>query len=95
MFRGSELNTLLTSADSKITLFAPSEEISRSSFGSELPDKVLGTHIVDEIIPAAFLDDGQRLETLSNGLFLHISEVNSKGSEVSKVYIFLCFIQCV
>ena len=85
MFRDSELSILLTSAEAKVTVFAPSDDISRSSFGNEIPEKVLGTHIVDEIIPAAFLNNGQRLETLSDGLFLHISEVNSKRSEVSTI----------
>ena len=85
MFQGSELSTVLTSEESKVTVFAASEDISRSLFGGELPDRVLGTHIVDAIIPAAFLSDGQRLETLSDGLFLHISEVDSKGSEVSAI----------
>ena len=84
MFENSSLSTILTTAEPMVTVFAPSEELSRDLFDSEQPEEVLGTHIVDDVIPAAFLSNGQRLETLSNGLFLHISEVNSKGNhEVS------------
>lgn len=83
MFRASELNTILTSENSKVTVFAPSGDLSRVSFGDQLPETVLGTHIVNATIPAALLHDGQRIVTLSDGLFLHISEVNSKKSEVS------------
>ena len=91
MFQDSGLSTVLTSVESKVTVFAPRDDISGSPSGGELPARVLGTHIVDDVIPAAFLYNGQRLDTISDVLFLHISEVNSKGSEVSTTF-FFCLI---
>lgn len=83
---------VLTSNDTEITLFAPSVELDLGNIGGHDLSAVLGTHIVNKTILASSLENGKKLETLSDGLFLHISEVHMKGvDEVRElVFYFVC-----
>ena len=68
---------VVASNDAKISLFAPSNYT-----GDKEEEDVLGTHIVNKTILAAFLENGDKLETLSEGLFLHISQIKQDNEEV-------------
>ena len=73
---------ILDQNDTEISLFAPSIELDRNYLGNEELTAVLSTHIVNRTIFAAFLEDGSRLKTLSEGLFLHISQIKEDIKEV-------------
>ena len=68
--------------DAKISLFAPTIELGRNYAGNKEEEAVLGTHIVNKTILAAFLENGDKLEILSEGLFLHISKIKQDNKEV-------------
>ena len=69
---------VVASNDAKISLFAPYTEPGHNYAEEDL----LGTHIVNKTILAAFLENGDKLETLSEGLFLHISQIKQDDEEV-------------
>ena len=68
--------------DTEISLFAPSVELSQEDLGNKELVAVLGTHVVNRTIFAALLEDGSKLETLSEGLFLQISQIKEGNKEV-------------
>ncbi len=82
LFNGTDLiTTRLQSGDGKFTLFAlPNNviiDLDLANFPPQDIVEVLSRHVIGEKLESVDFYDGQSLETVINGCFVHVTEIDS------------------
>ena len=81
LFNGTDLIATLQSEDRKFTLFAlPNNVINNVGLASFPPQdivEVLSRHVIGERLESVDFYNGQSLETIINGCFVHVTEIDS------------------
>ena len=82
LFNGTDLiTTRLQSGDGKFTLFAlPNNviiDLGLAKFPPQDIVEVLSRHVIEEKLESVDFYDGQSLETVINGCFVHVTEIDS------------------
>ena len=79
ILEGTNLETTLE-GDGMFTLFAPTNEVLQDSglgdLSMEITEFVLGSHVVEKKLESLLFYDGQRLESINEDCFIHVTEID-------------------
>ena len=80
LLEGTNLETTLQ-GDGMFTLFAPTNDVLQDSgledLGRETTEFVLGSHVVEKKLESLLFCDGQRLESINEDCFIHVTEIDT------------------